>query len=351
MPDSGHQARNLVLVVLAVVATVALAIGVFSRWGAPPERPESERRTPSVAPSTQPRGTVIRIAAVGDMNPDENVDPTSDAGLNAADISAFDPDIFFALGDFQYPTGGCADLVAYWDELWGPLVAKMYHVAGPVHDWESVTRQMGYQQHTNGACPGQTTGPSRLVTELGHPVGPDDFWSSDLGSWHLVGLPSGLWRYDPEAARAMTARLDADLAAASKRGQFSLVAYHDPYFTGTTAGHERALDLEPWIAVMDKYDVRLTLSGSQHNYERSCPVLSNDSCTSTTGSGTTAFQVSTGGTGEREFIGERPPFTVQRFTGTYGWLELQLRPNGAFSWQFHAVSGPPNTDAGFRPAP
>ena len=97
--------------------------------------------------------------------------------------------------------------------------------------------------------------------------------------------------------------------------------------------------MKPWIDVIDKYDVRLTLSGSQHNYERSCPVLSDDTCTADDGTGTTAFQVSTGGIGLREFTSS-PDYIVKRFSDTHGWLRLTLRPDGGFAWKFVAVSGP-----------
>jgi hypothetical protein len=72
---------------------------------------------------------------------------------------------------------------------------------------------------------------------------------------------------------------------------------------------------------MSKHRVRLTLSGSRHNYERSCPVNSRAQCVS---DGMTAFQVSTGGIG--------------------------LRDNGSFSWSFVPTSGR-GKDAGARSGP
>lgn len=336
MPGSAVRTRAALLVLLAAGIAVVVAVALAARVG-----------EPSAEPS--PQQQVIRVAAVGDMNPGDNTDPASSSGRTAADISDFGPDIFFALGDFQYPVGNCAELVSYWDELWGSLVPVMFHIAGPTHDWASATDELGYRDHTNGACPDQDTGPSRLVSELGHSLGPGELWSRDVGGWHIVGLPTGLWRYDEQRAEAMTAELAADLAAARERGKFLLVAYHDPYFTSTTDAHTRELELKPWIDVMDRYGVRVTLSASQHNYERSCPVLPDDSCTAEAGRGVTAFQVSTGGTGMREFVDAQPAFIDERFSGTYGWLELLLEPGGGFSWTFHPVDGPRNTDSGSRP--
>jgi acid phosphatase type 7 len=141
--------------------------------------------------------------------------------------------------------------------------------------------------------------------------------------------------------------LDQDLAAAKEKGRHLVVAYHDPYFTSDTDEHTPAEEAKPWIDVIDKYDVRLTLSGSQHNYERSCPVLADGTCTPDTGTGTTAFQVSTGGIGLREFTSS-PSYIVKRFSDTHGWLKLTLEDDGGFTWEFMPVAGP-GTDSGRRP--
>jgi acid phosphatase type 7 len=180
-------------------------------------------------------------------------------------------------------------------------------------------------------------------------VGPGDFWSRDVGAWHLVGLPTGLWRYAPVRARAMTRTLALDLASARARGKHVLVAYHDPYFTSRTDRHGADTLVKPWLALLQRYHVRITLSGSQHNYERTCPVLLTGVCTPAAGTGTTAFNVSTGGIDLRPFR-TRPRFVAQRFSNTFGWLALALRPDGSFVWRYHPVVGR-GSDGGSRPAP
>jgi hypothetical protein len=144
----------------------------------------------------------------------------------------------------------------------------------------------------------------------------------------------------------LTTWLDNDLAAAKAAGKHLAVVHHEPYFTSNTKEHDRARDHKPWIDVMWKHRVRLTLSGSQHNYERSCPVNNADQCVS---DGMTAFQVSTGGIGLRSFTSS-PSYIVKRFSDTHGFLRMTLRANGSFDWKFVATSGP-GTDAGTRPAP
>jgi hypothetical protein len=140
--------------------------------------------------------------------------------------------------------------------------------------------------------------------------------------------------------------LDTDLAVAKAAGKHLAVVYHEPYFTSNTSSHTRASDHKPWVDVMYKHRVRLTLSGSQHNYERSCPVNNADRCVA---DGMTAFQVSTGGIGLRSFTSS-PAFIVKRFSDTHGWLQLSLHSDGSFEWEFRPVVGE-NSDSGTRSAP
>ena len=347
------RGRRASLPALALTATAFLTavVGCSSDSGTTRPRPPSSTspaptgtsRTAEAPPST------VTLAAVGDMNKDGNTSPSSATGKVASSILAAGPDLVFGLGDYQYPKGTCRTLVKQYDTLWGEVVPLMFHIAGPNHDWNGPDDEEDYRRHFAGTCPGQTTGPSALVRALKAPVGPGDFWSQDVGAWHLVGLSTGLWRFDHAKAEATTATLDRDLADARARGKHLLVAYHDPYFTSTTHAHGPDSDLRPWVDVIDKYDVRLTLSGSQHNYERTCPVLQTGECTPATGPGTTAFNVSTGGVNLRSFE-NKPAYVVKRFSDTYGWLSLSLHPDGSFDWRFVPVVGT-STDSGSRPAP
>jgi hypothetical protein len=291
----------------------------------------------------------VRIAAVGDMNGYRTTSLTSASAKNGAAIArALKTDsvsAFLALGDFQYETPYCADYVNTWKRLWGGTKSKLYWISAPNHDWEP-GRNEDLDDFMNGQCPGDPT-KSAINAQRGF-IGNGEPYSFDLGRWHLAMLSSALWRYDPARAHAATAWLDRDLAAAKAAGKHLVVAYHEPYFTSSTVGHPRASDHKPWVDIIDKHNVRLTLSGSQHNYERSCPVLANDSCTAAAGAGTTAFQVSTGGIGLRPFI-TSPGYIAKRFSDTHGWLKLVLRSDGSFTWQFMPVSGP-GTDSGTRPA-
>lgn len=302
-------------------------------------------------PAPTPSGP-ITIAVVGDMNPSGNTSTSSPSGKNATAIIAGLNDgslnAFFGLGDFQYTQGTCSTLVSQWAKLWGPVVTKTYHIAGPTHDAASATDELGYRNFFDGACPGSSA-KSAAVSKKGSSIGPFEAYSFDLGNWHFAMMPTAALRYNTQSASELATWLDNDLSMAKAAGKHLAVAYHDPYFTSSTSSHQREIKVKPWIDIMDKHDVRLTLSASQHNYERSCPVLANDSCTPDEGFGMTAFQVSTGGISLRSFT-DSPAYILKRFADTHGWLKLTLFDDGSFSWSFNPVQGF-GTDNGNRVKP
>lgn len=321
---------------VAATASVLLAVSVAG-CTSPPEPPGE--------PAS--RAGDVRIAAVGDMNPVRNYAPDSPSGMNAAAITGLvqnnEIDAFLGLGDFQYDTAYCSSYVDYWTRLWGGTKPKLYWVSAPNHDWKP-GRNEDLDNFMDGQCPGAPAkaaiNEERGFIENGEP------YSKDFGKWHFAFLSSAHWRYNPKEAQALTKWLDDDLAAAKAAGKHLAVVHHEPYFTSDTDEHERADDHKPWIDVMWKHRVRLTLSGSQHNYERSCPVNNADQCVS---DGMTAFQVSTGGISLRSFISS-PPYIVKRFSNTHGFLRMTLRDDGSFDWNFVATSGS-GTDAGTQSAP
>jgi len=292
----------------------------------------------------------VRLAAVGDMNGVNNHGTGTASGKNARSITAAlksgDVEAFLGLGDFQYSSPDCADYLNYWNRAgWAAVKPYTYWIAAPNHDYKP-GRNTDLAKFMDGRCPGDKSR-SRTNVEKG-PIADTTPYSFDKGTWHIAALSTAPWHYDVAAANAATLWLDADLAAARARGQHLIVLYHDPYFTSDTSVHSRESEEKPWIEVIDKYDVRLTLSGSQHNYERSCPVLANGTCTADNGTGTTAFQVSTGGVTLRAFTSS-PSYIVSRQSSTHGWLRLVLHPDGSFAWTFVPTSGT-FTESGSRPA-
>ena len=281
------------------------------------------------------------------MNPAGNTDPDSPSGRTGAAIAKLvdnnEIDAFLGLGDFQYDTSYCDDYVNYWTPLWGGTKSKLYWVSAPNHDWEP-GRNEDLEKFMDGQCAGA---PEKAAINQERGLVPNgEPYSKDFGNWHFAFLPSALWRYDTGDAAAATKWLDKDLGAARAAGKNLAVVYHEPYFTSDTEEHGRAEEHKPWIDVMWKHRVRLTLSGSQHNYERSCPVNNADKCVD---DGMTAFQVSTGGIDTRPFT-SKPKYIAKRFSDTRGFLRLTLHDDGSFEWNFVATAGP-GKDSGKRSAP
>ena len=314
-----------------------------------------------------PTAGTVSVAAVGDMNPSGETGTTSSSGKNAAGITAGlnsgSLAAFLALGDFQYTEGTCSALNSYWKTLWRGVISKTYWTAGPNHDLE-VGRNDDVDRFMDGQCAGSTT-KSLTSTDAANvqEQNEDGFvdaleaYSYDLGSaWHVVVGPTAVERFptaagytDATAARAaINTWIDADMAAAKAAGKHLIFVYHDPYFTSPTSSHSRFTWAKQWIDTAWKHRTRILLSGSQHNYERSCPVNNADQCVT---GGMTQFQVSTGGIGLRSFSSTTPPpYIAKRFSDTWGWLKLDLNPDGSFGYLFNSVNGP-GTDVGTEPAP
>ena len=321
--------------------------------------------TPTTTIAPPPTGGAVKIAAVGDMNPSGTTDPNSHSGKNAASIksaiSSGAVQNFIGIGDFQYSIGHCGlspasnpsnDHYSKYHANWGAFKAQTYWAAGPNHDIEP-GRNDDLAQYMNGECVDSVksatqTDPTRKGPSSGGRQNELDWYSIDKGNWHILFAPTAAWRYNSGWAQQQTAQMDADLAQAKAAGKHLAVVYHDPYFTSKTSSHDRAYEVKPWIDVFWKHRVKVLLSGSQHNYERSCPVNNSDQCVA---DGMQQFQVSTGGIGLRSYASSTwPSYIQQRFSDTWGHLRMELRDDGSYSWNFVPVSGGMKTDSGSRAA-
>jgi hypothetical protein len=297
------------------------------------------------------------------MNPSGHTSATGDSGKNAASIKAAladgTVDNFLGLGDFQYSIGHCGlspvtnptnDHYSKYHTQWGSFKDKTYWTAAPNHDYQP-GRNDDLAQYMDGQCvdtakSATSTDPTRQGPNPAGTFQRDENWYSfDKGNWHILVAPSSLWRYDVAKANAITSEMDANLMAAKAAGKHLAVIYHEPYFTSKTSSHDRAFDHKPWIDMFWKNRVKVLLSGSQHNYERSCPVNNADQCVA---DGMQQFQVSTGGISLRSFA-DNPSYIQKRFSDTWGHLRMSLNDNGSYSWNFVPTSGNmANTDSGSR---
>jgi hypothetical protein len=278
------------------------------------------------------------------MNPDGNTSTSSASGKNAAEITASlndgSLDNFIGLGDFQYNQGTCSTLGA-WNTLWGGVKAKTFWTAGPNHDVEPGVND-DVDRFMDGQCVSTTK--SATGSTLGRFQDALEWYSFDKGNWHILVAPTAIWRYNATRAQAMTSEMDADMKAAKAAGKHLAVVYHDPYFTSDTSSHTRFVEAKSWIDVFWANRLRVLLSGSQHNYERTCPVNISDQCVT---DGMQQFQVSTGGIGLRSFL-SNPAYVEKKFSDTWGHLRMSLKTDGSYTWEFRPVHGGMQTDSGSR---
>ncbi|MDQ0619722.1 CBM96 family carbohydrate-binding protein [Arthrobacter globiformis] len=330
------------LTAVTVGAVVLFGTGVSGdpRAVAVPTTPTLNAVTPTAVPPTDP----FEFAAVGDMNPAGNTSTSSASGKNAASIitSLNDGSLhnFIGLGDFQYEKGTCSALGA-WNTLWGGAKAMTFWTTGPNHDVDPGVND-DLDRFMNGEC--LSTTKSATNTTLGRFQDALEWYSFDQGNWHIVVAPTATWLYNAARAQAMTAEMDTDIKAAKAAGKHLAVAYHDPYFTSNTSAHTRFTQAKPWIDMFWANRVKVLMSGSQHNYERTCPVNNADQCVT---DGMQQFQVSTGGIGLRTFT-SNPAYVQRKFSDTWGHLRMSLKPDGSYTWEFRPVHGGMQTDSGTR---
>ncbi|HET6561053.1 MAG TPA: metallophosphoesterase [Marmoricola sp.] len=356
---------------LAVATALMMLAGCFGDAATVPEDDEPvapQRVAESVAEahagtdvraSSSLRQRRIRLAVIGDINPGDSSTRYSIAGRIASSIRAWHPRAVAVVGDFQYPFGSCEALVDQFDAVgWGRLMGKVIGAAGPTHDYQpSTTDALPYSKHMEGRCPGQTSPASLSARRWNRTIRPYEPHFVDLGAWTVISMPSGQWRSEYAEAfgpawtgGALTRWLSRAVNRAKARRDHVVVLAHEPYWTSSTDEHpaDEADAMKPWIRVLDRENVRLILSGHQHNYERFRPQTASGKLNRRRG--TQQLQVSTGGVGLRAFTDRAPHSAVQHDTG-YGWARLTLKRSGAYKWRYVSVQGDRFGDASLRRAP
>jgi Cellulase (glycosyl hydrolase family 5) len=272
---------------------------------------------PAQAPAPAPAGDPVVMAA-GDFQGHRGAGGR--AGDVAAVVRAADPDVVLGLGDYQYQYGTLAALQAGFDRNFGDLKPRFRPTAGPTHDVADASdTNGGYVQYWNRA--------------------PFEPYSFDLGSWHVVQLPSAAYRYGVDTAHVLS-WLEADLATSTK--PCTLAFWHEPYWSLPTTGHSRTTAVRPWVQALYDHDAEIILNGHQHNYQRFAPQAPDDQ--SDPSRGIRQFIVGTGGIGTYGFTGTAPNVEASDAT-TYGALKLTLHERG-YDWSFERAAGGSFTDAG-----
>lgn len=278
----------------------------------------SSAQTASTTDQRVPAGSVV-VMAVGDLT--SSARNRNDVAVRNV-VAAQRPARVLMLGDYQYKYGSGSAINQGADKVWGPKPAGLWRTimptSGPTHD-------------VKGCSPSDY----------------DRYWgrsamkpySFNLGSWHIIQLPSAVYRYNCNPAGVL-AWLRADLA--SHRNKCTLAFWHEPYWTRTTTQHGRTRAVKPWIQALYRAGVDVVLNGHQHNYQRFRPQNPSDQID--TARGIREFVVGSGGIGFYPFTGPVGHSAVSN-ANTYGALKLVLR-RGAYDWRFMRAGGGTFNDAG-----
>jgi hypothetical protein len=165
----------------------------------------------------------------------------------------------------------------------------------------------------------------------------ENWYSFDLGAWHIVALNSYCSRNGNCAAEQDW--LSADLAA--HPNQCTLAMWHQPrYSSGAVHGSYTGID---WAwDMLYAAGAEVVLTAHEHTYERFAPTNANDQRDNAFG--IRQFVVGTGGRSHYDFNAPLATTEVRNNT-TYGVLLLTLKP-GSYDWQFVPVNASGFTDSG-----
>lgn len=275
--------------------------------------------TEPAASSTSGTGSTTTIPAVGDVLVTAAGDIAgsgSQADQTASLIMAAAPTAALTLGDNAYPDGSLSEYQTYYDSAWGAF-KQITRPAPGNHDY-----------HTSNA---------QGMRDYFGPLWPADYYSFDLGGWHLISLDGEVAH---AAGSAQETWLAQDLAATT---QPCVLAYwHEPrWSSGTVHGSNSGFDgfwRDLYAAHAD-----IVLNGHEHNYER---FAKQNPGGQTDPAGVREFVVGTGGEGGNYTFGTPLPTSEKRIgPNKMGVLSLTLHTNG-YDWAWQGVAGVADTDAG-----
>lgn len=308
---------------LAIVATGSRTREFSSREGPARRRPRliivtgppPPARAPAAAPAPAPPAATHVVTAVGDYTGCQGL--AACAGDNAARVrdvvAAQNPEVHLGIGDFQYP--GIASIADGFNLLYprgSPLWSRIRPTAGPDHDVTSCT-DPAYENY------------------WGRPA--MQMYSFDVGTWHIISLPSAAVRYGCDVA-GVTAALQADLAAHPNK--CTMAYWQDPYFTRDTATHTPETGVTPWIDALYAAGADIVVQASNHDYQRFAEQDPNRA--PAPGRGLRAFVVGTGGIGLYAFTSDAPNLEASD-ASTWGVLRFDLSDDGTYTGRFIPAAG------------
>jgi acid phosphatase type 7 len=210
------------------------------------------------------------------------------------------------LGDLAYDNGTFAEFEANYFALNAGLMSRLPFFATPGN----------HEYVTDNAAPylaGHVAPVSGVTSaDMGR------YYSFDWGDAHFVSIDSNLLQKD--AATRMLSWLDKDLAATRKFWKIVFV-HHPPYPTGAHVGDPVCVLVQQEVnPIVESHGVQLVLSGHEHGYERSFPLVANQPVSA--GTPSTTYVISGGGGAAMETVGSLPQTALSM--QAYNYLRVDV---------------------------
>ncbi len=358
---SGKVARVVLVLSLIAAMGAGLTVGAGAEGSS----------TPTLAPTPTPTpggvglsGGSPVVAAVGDLvcafgakppphHAAANVHGVCRPGAVANIVKNGNYDAFLPLGDLQYSYASLWRFDKYWNRYYGAV--------------RDITRPVpGNHEGYNGLFDGYFD----YFGKRAHP--PGGYYSFNIGTWHVIALNTQMcrnrvWglkvhRRDPSTSTGFTHWIKPiprggcrpgdpmykwarrDLARHSN-ASCTLALFHHPLYKwyGKQLFNPKA-DQRPIWRLLYKRGVDVALTGHEHNYERFKPL---DASGHLVPQGMVQFTVGTGGDSYQPLPdGPMPSILAAAQTGSYGILQMTLKPGG-YDYSFITAPGEkPYQDSG-----
>jgi hypothetical protein len=164
-------------------------------------------------------------------------------------------DFIVHTGDMIYEDGSAADFDPKFFVPYAPLLRRI-----PL--WPSIGN---HDVRTASGAPWREA----FYTPANNPAANEKYYSFDVGNAHFTVLDSNAGTAPGTAQHTF---VEADLAATT--AQWKFVVFHHPVYSSGSHGGNLALQ-ENLVPLFDRYAVDLVLTGHDHDYERTLPLVAH----------------------------------------------------------------------------
>jgi hypothetical protein len=259
----------------------------------------------------------FNFAAVGDWECNSNTNNTVN---NIVDKN---PELVLGLGDYSYnkTSDDC------WFKTVHPIDAKMKIAIGN-HDYRGVGQLSRYMNHFG----------------LG-----EQYYSFDYQNIHFIALSTEI-PYNATSAQYNFVKNDLSTAASNPNTDWIIAYFHRQMYTSPGDTPAYAMIRNTYHPLFEQYGVDLVLQAHNHNYQRTYPLIINNTSPSNpiqTSTNTTTYEDPDGqifvtvGTGGRhlDFLTGKKEYVIKQYEG-FGMLNVDITNNGrSLTGKFYANNG------------